>query len=141
ARGTHGGASQSSARARDDRVRGRVRAQDMKRRARCDTEPPALAGCEPPEAVVAAELGAALVDDRPLLRGEPGTREKVAVVRAREEAGFLALGAVSGGETGALRFRARFLLRLLSQREPDPVEQARIHAGEHVRLILVWIGG
>src|SRR5262249_58175371 len=55
------------------------------------------------------------------------------------EARLLALGAPRDGEPSALGLRARLVLALLAQREPDPVEPARVDAGEHVGLVFARV--
>src|SRR5258708_9781633 len=66
--------------------------------------------------------------------------EERAVVVAREEARLLALGAVCSLEAGLGRLCARLGLRLLTEREPDPPEVARVESGEHVALVLRRVG-
>ena len=81
------------ARADDDGVRRGVGAEDVERLGAASAEAAPLAGREPPEAVVPAELAAVLVDDRAVARLEPVPPEERAVVVAGEEARLLALGA------------------------------------------------
>jgi hypothetical protein len=90
---------------------------------------------------VRADHRAGLVDDPALAAVQSVPLEEVAVVTAAQEAGLLALGAVRHGQPGALRFGTRLLLRLLSEREPDPREVSRIESREHVRLVLLRIDG
>ena len=84
-----------------------MRAEDVERLGGGQPEAAALAGCEPPEAVVAAELAPVLPDDRALLRLEPVPAEERAVVVAGEEARLLALRLASCGEARALGLGAR----------------------------------
>ena len=107
---------------------------------RSDPEAAPLAGREAPEAGVAAELAAVLVDDRPVGGAEPVALEEVAVVAAGEEARLLALRPGGSLEPGPRGLGARLVLALLAEREPDPVEEARVEAREHVRLVLRRIG-
>ena len=65
--------------------------------------------------------------------------EERPVVVAREEARFLAVGAAGGREPCALGLRARFLLRLVAEWKPEPIEEARIEPREHVRLVLAVV--
>ena len=67
--------------------------------------------------------------------------EEVSVVAAGEEARLLALGAARGLEPGARGLGSRLVLALLAEREPEPVEEARVEPAEHVRLILPLVGG
>src|SRR5207253_10786223 len=60
---------------------------------------------------------------------------------AGEEARLLALGRAGGGEAGRFSLGACLLLRLRAEREPQPVEEARIEAREHVALVLPLVGG
>ena len=80
-------------RADDDGVRGRFRAEGVQRLGRGDAETAALAGSEPPEAGVTAELAAGFVDHGPILSGEALARKEIAVVAPGEEASLLAFGA------------------------------------------------
>src|SRR6185312_1915709 len=129
------------ARTDDDRVRPGLAAQRVERFGGRDPEALALAGREPPEADVAAELLPLLVDDRAVLRGQPVTSEEVAVVAPGEEARLLALGTARGLEARARGLGARLVLALLAEREPEAVEEARIEPGQHVRLILSLVVG
>ncbi len=128
------------ARADDDGVRGRVRAEDVERPLRDDADALALPGGEAPEAVVPAQLAALLVHDRPVPWRQPVAAEERAVVVAGEEARLLALGALRSVESGPLRLRARLRLVLPAEREPDAAELRRVEAREHVRLVLRGIG-
>src|SRR5205823_5916549 len=101
----------------------------------CNPEPAALARREPPEAFVPPELISVFVDDRSLGGRQTLRPEEVAVVTAREKARFLTFAAARDGEARALGFRTRLLLRLLAQREHDPVELCGIEPSEHVRLV------
>src|SRR5262249_20152223 len=65
--------------------------------------------------------------------------EEVAIVAAAQEARLLALGPARHGQAGALGLGAGLLLRLLSEREPDPPEGTRIEPREHVRLVLLRV--
>ena len=65
--------------------------------------------------------------------------QEVTVVAAPEKTGLLALRTPRGCESGAAGLGPRLLLGLLAQREPNPVEQARVEAGEHVGLVLLRI--
>ena len=85
--------------------------------------------------------GPFLVDDRAGSPREALPPEERAVVVAGEEARLLALGALRGRETGDGRLLAGLLLRLLAEREPDAVEEARIESRQHVALILDGVGG
>src|SRR5262249_6920296 len=118
----------------------RQRAQRVERPAGGDAETAALAGSEAPEAGVASQLSALLVDDRPGGGAEAVALEERAIVAACEEARLLALGAGRHGEPRTPGLRARLLLRLLAEREPETLEQARVEAGQHVRLVLTRIG-
>ena len=115
-------------------------AQRVERLGRGDADPAALARRVAPDAVVPAELAAVLVDDRALGGLEAAALEEGAVVVAGEEAGLLALAALGDVEAGSGRLGARLRLRLLAERELDPVEQRRVERGEHVGLILVRVG-
>src|SRR5205814_1546043 len=86
-----------------------------------------------------AELAPVGVDDRARARLDAVPLEERAVVVAREEARLLALCAACGGEAGAFRLGARLLLALPAERERDALEQARVEAREHVRLVLVRV--
>jgi hypothetical protein len=88
---------------------------------------------------VPTELAPVLVDDRPHLGGEAAARKEVAVVATGEEADLLALRPPRGGEPRALRLGARRLLRLLAEREPEPVEVPRVEPREHVGLVLARV--
>ena len=66
--------------------------------------------------------------------------EEGAVVGAGEEAGLLALLLVAPRPARRGRLVARRLPSLATERERDPVEQARVDGGEHVRLILGGVG-
>ena len=76
----------------------------------------------------------------PSARLEAAPLEEGAVVVAGEEAGLLALPALGDGEPRGARLGARLGLRLLAERELDPLEERRIERGEHVRLVLVRVG-
>src|SRR5213075_540386 len=66
----------------------------------------------------------------------PVPLEERAVVAAGEKARLLRLGPARRREAGTLGLRARLLLRLGAQGEPDPVEQRRVELREHVALVL-----
>jgi hypothetical protein len=89
---------------------------------------------------VAAELAAALVDEGTLTGLEPLAREEIAVVVAGQEARLLALRVLGGGEPGGPRLCTRVGLSLPAEREPEPREEPRIEPGQHVRLVLRWVG-
>mgnify|MGYP003694213853 CR=1 FL=1 len=97
----------------------------------------ALAGREPPEAAVPAELLSLLVDDLALGIGDAVTADEVAIVAAPEEARFLALGAAGDREPGSRGLGPGLVLRLLAEREPDPIEQPRVETSKHVGLVLL----
>ena len=120
----HGRRGQGAARPDDQRVA--VAAQRVERLRGRDADPAPLPGREPPGAVVAAELASRFVDDRAGRGREAVPLEEVAVVAACEEARLLALGASRGGKPCRLRLRTRLTLRPPAQREPEPVEEARI---------------
>src|SRR5207244_5917350 len=90
-------------RADDHGVGGRAGAEHVERLRSGEPEPAALAGREPPEAVVATELAPVLRHDRTRLRREPVPAEKRPVVVAGEEARLLALRPPGGSEARALR--------------------------------------
>src|SRR5262249_38650504 len=129
------------ARADHDGVCARVGAQRVERPPGDDAEAPALARREAPVAAVATELVAILVDDRAVLRLEPAPLEECAVVVAGEEAGLLAFAAAGNGEAGTLRLGARLGLRLSAERKGDAAEPGRVEPREHVRLVLLQVGG
>src|SRR5579884_1881385 len=129
-------AGERGARADDDRVRGRPRAEDVERLGRGEAQATPLPGREAPEAVVAAELAPVLRDDRPLLSLEAVPTEEGAVVVACEEACLLAFRTAGGREAGALRLGPGRLLVLVAEREHDPRELLRVERGEHVALVL-----
>src|SRR5581483_2116430 len=104
-----------------------------------DADASPLAGREPPGAVVLAERAAGLVHDRSAPRAHAVALEEGTVVAAAEEARLLALGPGGGGEARRGRLGACLLLRLRAERERDPVEQARVECGEHVRLVLARV--
>ena len=112
----------------------------VERLGRGDAEAAPLAGREAPEAVVAAELAAGLVDDAARSGHEAVAAEEVAVVVAAEEARLLALGPARRVEPGGLGLGARLLLRLVAEREPDAGERGLVEGGEHVALVLVRVG-
>ena len=85
---------------------------------------------------MAAQLASLLVHDRALLRLEPPPDEERTVVVAGEEARLLALRATRGGEARALGLGSGRLLVLLTEREGDAREVARVERGEHVALVL-----
>ena len=89
---------------------------------------------------MAAELDAVLVHDRAVGGLEPPPLEESAVVVAGEEARLLALAALGDLQPGGAGLAAGLRLRLLAERELDPVEQRGIERGEHVRLILLRVG-
>src|SRR5204863_4582749 len=120
----------------DDRVRAGIGAQHVQGLPRRNADPSALAGRKAPEAVVAAEPAALLVEDLALGLLDAVAPQEVTVVAAPEKTGLLALRTPRGCESGAAGLGPRLLLGLLAQREPNPVEQARVEAGEHVRLVL-----
>ena len=82
-----------------------------------------------------------LVHDLALLLLQAVTAHEVAIVPPAEEAGLLALPAARRGNAGRRRFGSSFVLGLLAEREPDPVEQPRVESGEHVCLVLLEIAG
>ena len=86
-----------------------------------------------------AELRAVLAHDRSGFRADAVPRQEVTVVAAGEEACLLALGARGGGEPGGPRLGAHLLLRALAERDLDPVEEPRVEAREHVRLVLARV--
>src|SRR5947209_12395883 len=81
----------------DDVCRG-VRVEDVQRALRDDADAATLAGRELPDAAVRAELGPALVHDRPRPGCEPMPGAKCAVVVAGEEARLLTLCAARSEE-------------------------------------------
>src|SRR5204863_2611306 len=91
---------------------------------------------EPPEALVRPERRSLFVDDRSLAGGQPVPLEKLPVVTAAEEARLLALAPLCNLQARALRLRAGLVLRLLTEREPDSLQPARVEASQHVRLVL-----
>src|SRR5205823_11637418 len=135
----HAPAGERLARPDDDRVRPRLGAEGVERLRRGDAETPPLARREAPEALVLAELGARCVDDPPGCGTEPVPREEVAVVAAGEEARLLALGTPGDREPGRASLRPRLVLRALAEGEGDPLEEPRVEAREHVRLILALV--
>ncbi len=128
-------------RADDHGVRGGARIEDVQRGRRGHADALALAGREPPEAVVLADRLALLVDDMAGARLEPVAGEERPIVVTGEETGLLALCTAGDGETCARCFGPGRVLVLLAERKPDPVELLRIEAGEHVRLVLRLVGG
>ena len=66
--------------------------------------------------------------------------EERAVVVAAEEARLLALRPPRRRQPRPRGLGPRLVLRLLSEREPDPLEQGRVEPREHVRLVLVRVG-
>ena len=67
--------------------------------------------------------------------------EEGTVVVAREEARLLALGPLRDLEARTACLGSRRLLVLLAEREPHPRELRGIELREHVRLILLRVGG
>src|SRR4029450_9706122 len=94
---------------------------------------------EAPEAVVRPELTSVLGDNRAARGGQAVSLQEHSVVAAREEACLLAIGTAGDCEPGALCLGTRFLLRLVAEWKPEPVEEARIEPREHVRLVLVVV--
>ncbi len=127
------------ARADEDGVRARIGSEGVDGLSGGNAEAAPLAGREPPEAVVAPELPPLGVEHGPFATFEPVAGQEVAVVVAGEEAGLLALAPRRGGKPGRARLGTRLVLPLLAEREPEPGQDARIHAGEHVRLVLLGI--
>ncbi len=123
----------------DERVRRRLSAEGVERLGRGDADAAPLAGRVAPGPVVAAELVAVLVDDRPVGPPQALPLEEGAVVVSREEARLLALGALGHGEARRSSLGPRALLRLRAEREADAVEQLGIHGREHVGLVLLGI--
>src|SRR5207244_7530937 len=123
-----------------DGVRRGLGAQCVERLGGGDSQPAPLPCREPPVALVATELVARLVNDSAGRLGEALPAEERAIVVAREEAGFLAVGTPGDREPGGRRLRARFVLRLRTEREPHALEQPRIEPGEHVALVLRRVG-
>src|SRR5204862_6950393 len=103
-----------------DGVGAHIGAQRVQRLRCGDAEAAALAGREPPEAVVRAELASALVDDRAAFRLHAVPPEEVAVVVPGEEARLLALEPPRRRESRVLGLPARLLLRLRAEGEPEP---------------------
>ena len=132
-------AGERPTRADDERVRGPVGAERVERLRRGYPDSAPLARGEAPDAVVAAELSALLVDDRSLGALEPLPLEEGAIVVAGEEARLLALAALGDLETGGGRLGPRLRLRLSAEGELDPIEHLRVERREHVRLVLVRI--
>src|SRR4029450_6940182 len=79
---------------------------------------------------------ALLVDDRPLAGNEAAALQEGTVVVAGEEAGLLAPGTRGDGQPGVCGLEARLRLRLLPEREGDPLQRGGIETREHVRLVL-----
>ena len=98
-------------------------------------------GREPPETPMGAEGRPLLVDDPPFLSGETLASKEVPVVAAAQEARLLALGPARHGQARTLGLVPGLGLRLVAEREPDPLEVLRVEPGEHVRLILLRIAG
>src|SRR5260370_35102383 len=138
--GAHMPTLERRTRSHADGVRRRVGVEHVQRAVGGDADSLALAGSEAPEAIVLADLGAVLVDDCAGAGLEAVPPEERAVIVAAEEARLLALGAMGCSETGALRLGARLLLALLAERERNAIEEPRIEAREHVRLVLVRVG-
>ena len=93
-----------------------------------------------PHTVVSPEHGSLVVDDRALLSREPLALEKGAVVVAGEETCFLAVRAVSDGETRRRSLAAGAALALLSEWKCHPIEERWVDCCEHVGLILGGVG-
>src|SRR5207244_5565007 len=74
--------------------------------------------------------------DGPSLADDALALEEGTVVAAGEEARLLALCPARGGEASCLRRGAGLALRLVAERERDPVQRARVDRREHVRLVL-----
>src|SRR5438477_1872664 len=125
----------------DDRVRAGIGAQHVERLCRRDPQPAALAGREAPEAVMSTELTSLLVDDLALGLLDAVPPDEVAVVAPAEKARFLALATPGDSEPGARGLGSGLVLRLLAEWEPDPVEDPRLEAGEHVGLVLLGVAG
>src|SRR5207253_2301823 len=81
------------------------------------------------------------VDDPSGARRESVAAEERTVVVAGEEARLLTLAAARDGESCGGGLRAGLVLALVAEREPDAVEVPRIDLREHVRLVLLGIGG
>ena len=119
----------------------RDRPQRVERLGGRDTQAAPLAGREAPVAVVTAENLARRVHDRPLGSLHAAPLEERAVVVPAEEARLLALRPPRCREPGPRGLGPRLVLRLLPEREPDPVEPGRVELREHVRLVLVGVDG
>ena len=65
--------------------------------------------------------------------------EEAAVVATAEEAGLLALRPPRDVQPGRRRLRADLVLRRVTERERDTVEQRGVDGREHVRLVLARI--
>src|SRR5438552_950647 len=141
ARHVDGRTSERLVRADDDSVRARDRAHRVQRPRRGDSQALPLAWGEAPVAGVAAKLATLLVDDRAFDGIQATALEERAVVVAREEACLLALAPRRDGETRSLGLRACLTLRLLAEREDNPLEVTRVETREHVRLVLLRVGG
>src|SRR4051812_39955020 len=100
----------------DDCVRGGIGAQHVQGLPRRNADPSALPGRKAPEAVVAAEPAALLVEDLAFGLLDAVAPDEVTVVATTEEAGLLALGTPGGCESGAARLGTGLLLGLLAQR-------------------------
>src|SRR5439155_19302981 len=123
----------------NERIRARLATHRIQRFRRGHSDPSSLSGRQAPHTVVRRELSSVLVDDRPRFWAQPVAREELAVVAACEEARLLALGPPGRGQPGALGLGACLVLRLLPEREPDPVQKPRVEPREHVRLILLRV--
>src|SRR6478672_489643 len=113
-------------------MRLRIGAKDVERLVRGHPEPATLSGREPPEPCMAAPVNPVLGDDLARLVSDSVAAEKIAIVTAAEEARFLALRSSGSGQAGPLRLGSSLVLRLLTEREPDSFQQARIESREHV---------
>ena len=90
---------------------------------------------------MATDRLARLVHDPPFASGKAVALEEVTVVAPAQEARFLAFRATGDRESGTLGLGPGLLLRLPTEREPEPVQMPWVETGEHVRLILDRIGG
>src|SRR5262249_45367253 len=119
-----------------DRVRRRLRPEDVQRSPAVHVQASALAGREAPVTVVRAQGRAGAIDDGALSGTNALTLEERAVVVAAEEARLLALRTLGGRESRRSRLRACLVLRLVAEGEADALEDSRIDVREHVRLVL-----